>query len=114
MLIGFTVSQTGSLNTESVRQLHGLQLWLDEVKAAGGIKLKDGTVLMPDLKSYDDESKSDRVQALFTKLIADDKVDFLISPYSSGLTQTAAVVAGQYEKIMITTGAASDTTMEQG
>jgi len=91
-----------------------LQLWLDDVKKAGGIKLKDGTILMPEVKFYDDESKTDRVQALYTKLINDDKVDLLISPYSSGLTQSAAVVAEQYGKLMVTTGAASDTTMEQG
>lgn len=114
IIIGFTVSQTGSLNVESTRQLHGLQLWLDNVQKAGGIKLKDGTVLMPDIKFYDDESKSDRVQALYTKLITDDKVDFLISPYSSGLTKTAAVVSEQNGKVMVTTGAADDATMEQG
>ncbi len=114
IILGFTTSQTGSLNVESTRQLHGLQLWLDNVQKAGGIKLKDGTVLMPDIKFYDDESKSDRVQALYTKLINDDKVDFLISPYSSGLTKTAAVVSEQNGKVMITTGAADDATMEQG
>ncbi len=113
-VIGFTASQTGTYNTESMRQLHGLQLWLDDLKKAGGIKLKDGTVYMPDIKFYDDESKTDRIQSLYTKLFTDDKVDFSISPYSSGLTQSAAVVAEQYQKVMITTGAASDTAMEQG
>ncbi|MBI4758078.1 MAG: amino acid ABC transporter substrate-binding protein [Chloroflexi bacterium] len=114
VLVGFTASQTGKLNKESKEQIQGLQLWLEDVKKAGGIKLKDGTMLMPEIKFYDDESLTDRVQALYTKLITEDKVDFLISPYSSGLTQTAAVVAEQYGKVMITTGAASDTTMEQG
>jgi len=47
------------------------------------------------------------VQELYTKLISDDKADFLISPYSSGLTDAAAVIAQQYNKIMITAGAAS-------
>ena len=111
--IGFTASQTGSLNKESKEQTQGLQLWLDDVKKAGGIKVKDG-VYQPEIKFYDDESKTDRVQALYTKLIAEDKVDFLISPYGSSSTQTAAVVVEQYGKVMVTTGAASDTTMEQG
>ncbi len=114
ILIGFTVSQTGSLNVESARQLNGLRLWLDTVQKAGGIKLKDGTVLMPDVKFYDDESKGDRVQALYTKLINDDKVDFLISPYSSGLAKTASLVSEQNGKVMITAGAADDSTMEAG
>jgi branched-chain amino acid transport system substrate-binding protein len=114
IVIGFTASQTGSLNLESKKQVQGLQLWLDDVNRAGGIKLKDGTVLTPEIKFYDDESKTDRVQALYTKLLNDDKVDFVISPYSSGLVKAAAVVSEQYGKIMITTGGADDKTMEQG
>lgn len=114
ILIGFTTSQTGSLNIESKKQMQGLQLWLDDVNAAGGIKLADGTVVTPQIKFYDDESKTDRVQALVTKLINEDKVDFMISPYSSGLTKAAAVVSEQNGKVMLTTGAADDATMEQG
>jgi ABC-type branched-subunit amino acid transport system substrate-binding protein len=114
LIIGFTTSQTGSLNKESKEQIQGLQLWLDDVKKAGGIKLKDGATYASEIKYYDDESKADRVQALYTKLIAEDNVDVLISPYGSSLTQTAAVVAEQYGKVMVTTGAASDATMEQG
>ncbi len=112
--IGFTASQTGAQNVASKKQIEGLQLWLDDVQKAGGIKLKDGSVVMPDIKFYDDESKTDRVQALYTKLINEDKVDFLISPYSSSLAKAAAVVSEQNGKLMITAGAADDATMEQG
>ncbi len=114
IIIGFTASQTGSANVESGKQVQGLQLWLGDVTKAGGIKLKDGTVVMPSLKFYDDESKTDRVQALYTQLINQDKVDFMISPYGSGLAKAAAVVSEQYGKLMITTGASDDATMEQG
>ena len=114
IVIGFTASQTGAQNVASGKQIEGLQLWLDDVTKAGGIKLKDGSVVMPEIKFYDDESKADRVQALYTQLINDDKVDFLISPYSSGLAKAAAVVSEQNNKLMITTGAADDATMEQG
>src|SRR5512147_685003 len=114
ILIGFTASQTGAQNVASGKQIEGLQLWLDDVTKAGGIKLKDGSVVMPEIKFYDDESKTDRVQALYTQLINDDKADFLISPYSSGLARAAAVVSEQNNKITITTGAADDSTMEQG
>jgi len=114
IVVGFTASQTGAQNVASGKQIEGLQLWLDDVTKAGGIKLKDGSVVMPDIKFYDDESKTDRVQALYTKLINEDKVDFLISPYSSGLAKAAAVVSEQNSKVMITTGAADDATMEQG
>ncbi len=114
IVLGFTASQTGAQNVASKKQIEGQQLWLDNVNKAGGIKLKDGTVLMPEMKFYDDESKTDRVQALYTKLIQEDKVDFLISPYSSSLVKAAAVVSEQNGKVMVTAGAADDATMEQG
>lgn len=114
VLIGFTASQTGKYNVESTRQVNGLQLWMKHVNEAGGIRLSDGTVLTFEAKFYDDESNKDRVQELYTRLATDDNADFLISPYSSGLTAAAAVIAEQYGKIMITTGAASDATYKQG
>lgn len=113
VVIGFTASQTGSLNVESTRQINGLNLWIEKVNAAG-VKLSDGTVVKFSAKFYDDESNKDRVQSLYTKLVNEDKADFLISPYSSGLADAAAVIAEQYGKIMITTGAASDSTYQKG
>ncbi|MCK9376319.1 MAG: amino acid ABC transporter substrate-binding protein [Syntrophobacterales bacterium] len=114
ILIGFTASQTGKFNVEAIRQINGLNLWMEQVNAAGGIKLPDGTIMKVASKFYDDESKKERVQELYTKLISTDKADFLISPYSSPLTDAAAVIAQQYNKIMITTGAASDSTYKKG
>jgi ABC-type branched-subunit amino acid transport system substrate-binding protein len=112
--IGFTASKTGKLNVEATRQINGLHLWIDQVNGAGGIKLPDGTVIKFADKFYDDESKKERVQELYTKLINTDKADFLISPYSSGLTDASAVIAQQYNRIMITAGAASDSTYKKG
>jgi branched-chain amino acid transport system substrate-binding protein len=113
-LVGFTASLTGKLNVESTRQSNGFKLWMDQVNSAGGITLADGTVVKFDSKSYDDESNKDRVQELYTKLVTEDNADFLISPYSSGLADASAVIAEQYGKIMITTGAASDSTYQKG
>lgn len=114
VIIGFTASLTGKLNVESTRQTNGLKLWMDQVNKAGGLKLADGTIVRFEAKFYDDESSKDRVQELYTKLVNDDKADFLISPYSSGLADASAVIAEQYERIMITTGAASEGTYQKG
>jgi ABC-type branched-subunit amino acid transport system substrate-binding protein len=114
VVIGYTASQTGNQNVSSTRQVNGLQLWMDEVNAAGGVELSDGTKVTFEGVSYDDESNTDRVQELYTRLATEDEADFLISPYSSGLTAAAAVIAEQYGKVMITTGAASDDTYKQG
>jgi ABC-type branched-subunit amino acid transport system substrate-binding protein len=113
-IIGFTASQTGNLNVESTRQINGTKLWVDQINKAGGIKLKDGTAVKFDTKFYDDQSNKDRVQELYTRLATQDNADFLISPYSSGLADAAAVIAEQYGKVMVTTGAASDSTYQKG
>jgi branched-chain amino acid transport system substrate-binding protein len=114
VVIGFTASHTGKLNVEGMRQINGVNLWIEQVNKAGGVKLPDGTQVKFVAKNYDDESKKERVQELYTKLISTDKANFLISPYSSGLADAAAVIAQQYNKIMITAGAASDSTYKKG
>jgi ABC-type branched-subunit amino acid transport system substrate-binding protein len=114
VVIGFTASQTGKYNVESTRQINGLNLWLNQVDDAGGITLSDGTAITFEAVFYDDESSTDRVQELYTRLATDDDADFLISPYSSGLTDASAIIAEQYGKVMITCGAASDSTYQKG
>jgi branched-chain amino acid transport system substrate-binding protein len=114
LIIGYTASQTGKYNVSSTRQVNGLNLWMKEVNDAGGVKLSDGTVVKFDSVSYDDESTTERVQELYTRLATEDNADFLISPYSSGLTAASAVIAEQYGKVMITTGAADDQTYKEG
>jgi ABC-type branched-subunit amino acid transport system substrate-binding protein len=113
MKIGFTTSQTGSLNVESTRQANGLQLWMDQVNNNGGLQVGNSIVKFQAV-SYDDESTKDRVQELYTRLATQDNVDFMISPYSSGLAAAASVIAEQNGKIMITTGAADDNNYKQG
>jgi branched-chain amino acid transport system substrate-binding protein len=111
--IGFTVSQTGPLNNDSVAQMRGFELWRDEVNAAGGIKA-GGKQYKINFASYDDESQNVRVQQLYTRLIAQDKAQFLFSPYSSGLVATAAIISEQYGKVMLTTGGAEEKSYQLG
>src|SRR6201997_5850858 len=111
--IGFTASQTGPLNVDSLGLVRGYELWRDEVNAAGGIKA-GGKSYKVQFVSYDDQSVGGRVQQLYTRLINQDKAQFLFSPYSSGLTATAAVISEQYGKLMVITGGAEPKTYELG
>ncbi len=112
--IGFTTSLTGSQENNSKRQVNGFNLWMQQVNDAGGVTLSDGTVVKFAAQTYDDESDTERVQELYTRLITEDNADFLISPYSSGLTSAATIVAEQNGKVMITTGAAEDDAYKTG
>jgi branched-chain amino acid transport system substrate-binding protein len=111
--VGFTDSQTGPLNVDSLGQQHGYEFWRDEVNAAGGIKA-GGKSYQVKFVSYDDQSVGGRVQQLYTRLINQDKADFLFSPYSSGLVAPAAVISEQYGKIMIDSGGAEEKPFELG
>jgi branched-chain amino acid transport system substrate-binding protein len=113
IVVGMTVSQTGALNVDSLAQMRGSEMWRDEVNAAGGIKAGDKQYKVR-FVSYDDQSQGGRVQQLYTRLIVQDKAQFLFSPYSSGLTGTAAVITEQYGKIMVVTGGAEPKTYELG
>jgi branched-chain amino acid transport system substrate-binding protein len=111
--VGFTVSKTGALNVDSTEQYNGFELWRDQVNANGGIKA-GGKSYQIKFAFYDDESQAKRVQQLYSRLILEDKADFLFSPYSSGLTTSASIVSEQYGKVMLTTGAADEKTYRQG
>jgi branched-chain amino acid transport system substrate-binding protein len=114
VVIGFTSSLTGSQEVSSKRQVNGFNLWMNRVNEAGGLKLSDGTTVKFAAKTYDDESNAERVQELYTRLISEDNANFLISPYSSGLTSAASIVAEQNGKVMITIGAAEDDAYKTG
>jgi len=111
--VGFTDSQTGPLNVDSLGQQRGYEYWRDEVNAAGGIKVGDKKYTVK-FVSYDDQSVGGRVQQLYTRLINQDHAQFLFSPYSSGLTAPAAVISEQYGKIMIDSGGAEEKPFELG
>jgi branched-chain amino acid transport system substrate-binding protein len=111
--VGFTSSQSGSLTKESTEQTQGLRLWADEINARGGLTA-GGSTFQIQLVSYDDESKQDRVQELYTRLITEDKVDFLISPYGSATAAASAVVSEQYGRTNLIVGAASNSTFTRG
>ncbi len=111
--IGMTVSRTGSLNVDSVSQLRGAELWRDEVNAKGGIEA-GGKRYKVRFVEYDDESQGGRVQQLYTRLILEDKAQFLLGPYSSGLTATAAVITEQYSTILMDGGGAEAKIFELG
>jgi branched-chain amino acid transport system substrate-binding protein len=113
LTIGFTVSRTGKLNNDSTAQMRGFELWRDEINDQGGIKAGDKHYKV-NFVSYDDESVNARVQQLYTRIINQDKAQFLFSPYSSGLVATAAIVSEQYGRIMLTTGAAEEKTYKLG
>ncbi|MCE4627519.1 MAG: amino acid ABC transporter substrate-binding protein [Desulfurococcales archaeon] len=111
--IGMTISLTGKFQDEGHQALCGALAAINWYNKHGGIEV-NGKKYKFKLIYYDDQSDKDQVQSLYTKLIEQDKVNFLLAPYSSGLTFAAAPVAEQYKVLMLSHGGASDAIFEQG
>ena len=95
--IGTTVSLQGKFAHEGKLALCGFKVAVKWVNEHGGVVV-NGKRYKLQLIYYDDKSDKTEVQKLITKLITQDKVDFLIAPYSSSLTLAAVPIAEQYHK----------------
>ncbi|MGD2074528.1 MAG: amino acid ABC transporter substrate-binding protein [Gammaproteobacteria bacterium] len=107
--VGLTVSLTGELAAPGTEQLQGMQMWAEDLNARGELLGRP-----VELVYYDDKSAPDTSARLYEKLIARDKVDLLLGPYSSDLTLEASTVAEQHDFPMVATGAASTRIWSRG
>ncbi len=111
--IGMTISLTGKFQTEGTQALCGIKAAIKWYNDQGGVDI-GGKKYKLQLIYYDDESKKDNIASLYTKLIDEDQVDFLLAPYSSTLTLAALPVANEKQKLILSHGGASDTIVESG
>jgi branched-chain amino acid transport system substrate-binding protein len=115
LTVGAALSQTGNYALQGQQALQGLRLWVDEANARGGLfipELQRPASLQ--LITYDDHSRRVDAEQLIERLITVDHVDFLIGPYSSGLTHAAAALAEAHQKVLWNHGGSSDVIMRQG
>jgi branched-chain amino acid transport system substrate-binding protein len=114
IVLGAAVSDTGKYAREGQDTRQGYDTWLDWVNNEyGGIKVGDASYQV-EIVYYDDEGDPDTVANLVEKLITEDEVDFLLGPYSSGLTMSASAIAEKYDIIMVEGNGASEGIFERG
>ncbi|GAP62065.1 branched-chain amino acid transport system substrate-binding protein [Ardenticatena maritima] len=112
--LGAAVSETGKYAREGKDTRQGYETWRKWVNEEyGGIKVGDERYKV-EIIYYDDEGDPDTAARLVEKLITEDKVDFLLGPYSSGLTMSTSAIAEKYNKIMIEGNGASESLFERG
>ncbi len=107
ILFGCSISESGCYISEGQRVMEGYNLWVEKVNNEGGLKVGDKRYPAR-IIYYDDESNKEKVRENIVRLINEDKVDFLLGPYSSGLTLAASEIAEQYGKILVETCGASE------
>jgi len=106
--VGAPVSLTGTLRREGKDVQQGYLFWAEWVNEMYGGIIIDDKPYQVELIFYDDKSSPDQVSQLTEKLILQDNVDFLLSPYSSRLTQVAVEVTERYNRILLTSTASSE------
>ncbi len=85
--IGYTMPLSGGLAGNGRPAFLAHKLWVEDVNAKGGLLGRK-----VELVNYDDQSNAGQVPALYTKLIEVDKVDLVVSSYSTALIAPAMPV----------------------
>lgn len=109
VLVGGAISHTGRYAEPAGRQVNAIKMWVDQVNSRGGLLgHKINLVLL------DDKSDPQTAVKLYEKLITQDKVDLLLAPYSSAITEAVANINERYKMPFIAYGAASSPIWEKG
>ena len=115
IFLGMTASVSGRYRAQGGQALAGARAWVEYVNREGGLSVKTGAARFPvHFVHYDDESDPIRCQELTERLLAEDRVDILLGPYSSGLALRAASVAANHRRVLWNHGGASDRVYQLG
>ena len=113
LTLGSAISLTGKYATNGVHAKNGYEFAIQKIKENGGVKIGDKCYNF-NVIYYDDESKGDRGATLAERLINQDKVQYMLGPYSSGLTKAIAPVTEKYQIPMVEAEGASRSLFAQG
>jgi len=111
--IGAPLPLTGPLSPEGVKQQQGYDLWAEAANAKGGIKVGSKSYKVQ-LVYADYASNTPRAVQLAERLITEDKVNFLFSPFGSGAAKAASTVSEKYGIPTIAATASSEQVYDQG
>ena len=107
--VGIPASLSGQFQVQGRQALAGLEAWAQDVNRAGGLRFHPGDSGSPvTVVHYDDESEPERVREITRRLIAGDRVDLLMGPYSSVLAGASAAVAEEHGQVFWNQGGAAD------
>jgi branched-chain amino acid transport system substrate-binding protein len=107
--IGASLSLTGTYAKLGKNQHEGYQLCEKDLNAKGGLLGRRVQFVV-----YDDQSMPATAVRLYEKLITEDKVDAIMGPYSSPVTEAAVNVTEKYKKVMVAPLAATTSIFKKG
>jgi len=107
--IGATLSQTGPYGLLGRSQLRGYRLCVKDANAQGGVL---GRAI--ELTVEDDRSDPATAARLYERLLTEDKVEAVLGPYSSPITDAVADLAERRRMPMVAPGAAAIALFRKG
>jgi branched-chain amino acid transport system substrate-binding protein len=113
IVLGAAVSLSGKYSSNGEHTQNGYNLAVERINSMGGVKV-GGKTYKFEIIYYDDESNSGRAAQLAERLIKQDGVQFMLGPYSSGLTKAMAPVTEKYGIPMVEANGASRSLFTKG
>jgi branched-chain amino acid transport system substrate-binding protein len=107
--IGASLSQTGSFASLGQNQLRGYQLCVKHANEKGGVLGRKLELIVED-----DQSQAPVAVRIYEKLITQDKVDAILGPYSSPITEAVADVSEKHRVPMVAPNAATTSIFRKG
>jgi len=107
--LGASLSLTGTYASLGQNQHRGYQLCLKQVNEKGGVLGRK-----VDMVLYDDKSDPATGVRLYEKLITQDKVEVVLGPYSSAITEAVANITEKYKMPMVSPLAATTSIFKKG
>ncbi|KAB2866836.1 MAG: ABC transporter substrate-binding protein [Bauldia sp.] len=112
--IGYAVSLTGpNAPGAGITTIPNYKLWLSDIAKAGGIKLGDKVVPV-EVVEYDDQSNTEELVRAVERLVNQDKVDILLTPWGTGMNLAVGPTFAKYGYPQMAATAATDRACEMG
>ena len=112
IILGSAISLTGKYSTNGVHAQNGYEFAVKKINDAGGVNV-GGKSYKFKIVYYDDESTPARGAQLAERLISQDGIQYMLGPYSSGLTKAIAPVTEKYQIPMVEAEGASRSLFTQ-
>jgi branched-chain amino acid transport system substrate-binding protein len=113
VVLGAAVSITGKYSTNGKNTKDGYDLAVKVINDKGGVKVGDKSYKL-EVIYYDDESTPARAAQLTERLIDQDRVQFMLGPYGSGLTKAVAPITEKFKVPMVEANGAARELFTQG
>jgi branched-chain amino acid transport system substrate-binding protein len=111
--LGSSISLTGKYATNGLHTQRGYDYAVDVINNSGGVKVGGKSYKLA-VKYYDDESTPARGAQLAERLIQQDGIEYMLGPYSSGMTKAIAPVSEKFGVPMVEAEGASRSLFTQG